>query len=152
MIDTRQVRTALRQLRTDRGLSTDVLADKSGVDRATIYRIENLNQEYAPRIETVSALVDAFGLTTATFFWNIESSDQSRHSGDQRSDPSGGSSDVPASVAARIQQLELENESYKSVIADLQRALGHLGGIARTAVESGVAIGKRRPARKRSAR
>lgn len=62
----------LRQIRTDRRLTPEDLADRAGVDRATVYRIENLNDSYAPRIETVSALTDALGLSLADFFMRVE--------------------------------------------------------------------------------
>lgn len=75
MVDTNEVRRALRQLRTDRAkLTPQQLADQSGVDRATIYRIEDLTAaDYTPKIETISALAEAMGLSITGLFLEIES-------------------------------------------------------------------------------
>jgi DNA-binding XRE family transcriptional regulator len=116
MVDTKTVRKALRQLRAEQKMSPDALAAKSGVDRATIYRIEDLNADYSPRIETVGALVEALGSTTTMFFWNIEglthhldpsltSPVTETDQGSVRSTVSaGGSPDVPASERTKLRR------------------------------------------------
>lgn len=72
VMDSQQVRAALRQLRTDAKLTPEEFADSAGVSRATVYRIEELNTTYAPRIETVSQLVKSRDLTLSAFFARIE--------------------------------------------------------------------------------
>jgi len=51
----------LRQLRSAQGLSLQELADKSGVSRATLSRIEN--GEVSPTAETLGALAAAYAMT-----------------------------------------------------------------------------------------
>jgi transcriptional regulator with XRE-family HTH domain len=72
MVDLKRVRAALRQLRTDANLTPEELADEVGVDRSTVYRIENPNSRQSPRIDTVSAIVESRGLTLSDFFAQIE--------------------------------------------------------------------------------
>jgi hypothetical protein len=63
----RAVREGLRLLRLEAGLSLDEI---DGIDRATVHRIENVRSDpdYAPRITSVAAIVEACGSTLAQFF------------------------------------------------------------------------------------
>lgn len=72
MVDSEQVRRALRQLRTDANLTPEEFADKAGVNRATVYRIEKMEKHYSPRIDTILALVSSRQLTLAYFFDCVE--------------------------------------------------------------------------------
>lgn len=72
MVTSQQVRAALRQLRTDAKMEPDEFADEARVNRATVYRIEQMDRDYSPRIETISALVESRGLTLTAFFATIE--------------------------------------------------------------------------------
>lgn len=72
MVTSQQVRAALRQLRTDAKMEPDEFADEAQVNRATVYRIEQMDRDYSPRIETISALVESRGLTLTAFFATIE--------------------------------------------------------------------------------
>lgn len=72
MVTSRQVREALRKLRTDARREPWEFADEARVDRATVYRIEKFDKPYSPKIETISALVESRGLTLAAFFAAIE--------------------------------------------------------------------------------
>jgi DNA-binding XRE family transcriptional regulator len=72
MVDSQLVRAALRQLRTDANMTPEEFADGAGVSRATVYRIEDLEKTYAPRIETVSMLVESRHITLSEFFARIE--------------------------------------------------------------------------------
>jgi transcriptional regulator with XRE-family HTH domain len=56
----------LRRLRTERGWSQQDLADRSGVDRATISLAEGGRR--GPRIETMEKLAKAMGVEVADFF------------------------------------------------------------------------------------
>lgn len=51
----------LKQLRAAKGLSLQELADKSGISRATLSRIEN--GEVSPTAETLGALASAYAMT-----------------------------------------------------------------------------------------
>lgn len=72
MVTSRQVREALRRLRTEARLEPEEFADEAGVNRATVYRIEDFSKNYAPKIETVSALAESRDLSLAEFFASIE--------------------------------------------------------------------------------
>lgn len=60
----------LRLLRTDRGLSLQDLADKSGVSRASLSRIENA--EVSPTAETLGRLASAFALPLSQLLAPLE--------------------------------------------------------------------------------
>lgn len=70
MVSSKEVRAALRELRGK--ISPDDFADEAGVNRATVYRIEDLKRSYTPRIETIDALVRSRGLTLSAFFAQLE--------------------------------------------------------------------------------
>lgn len=53
-----------RSLRLRAGLSVDELAQRTGVNRATLYRIESGRR---PHMKTARALADALGITVAEF-------------------------------------------------------------------------------------
>ena len=46
MIDPEKVRAAVRRLRTDKRWTADELSDQSGVNRATIYRLEKAGSRW----------------------------------------------------------------------------------------------------------
>lgn len=56
----------LRQLRQEKNLTLDQLATLSGINRATIHRIEA--DEVSPRVDTLNDLCHAFGLGLHDFF------------------------------------------------------------------------------------
>jgi transcriptional regulator with XRE-family HTH domain len=60
----------LRSLRQERGWSLDVLAERSGVSRATLSRIEN--NEVSPTAAVTGRLCAALGLTIARLFSLVE--------------------------------------------------------------------------------
>ena len=60
----------LKTLRTDRGYSLQDLADRSGISRATLSRIENA--EVSPTAETLGALAAAFGMTISRILAPVE--------------------------------------------------------------------------------
>lgn len=72
MVDSKQVRLALRDLRTTKNLTPEEFADAGGVGRATVYRIEDFTAEYSPKIETICALVEGVDLRLAEFFIGLE--------------------------------------------------------------------------------
>lgn len=72
MVDSRQVRLALRELRTSKNMTPEEFADAGTVSRATVYRIEDFETKYAPKVSTVSALLEGVGLTLAEFFGKLE--------------------------------------------------------------------------------
>jgi len=72
MVEPRKIRVALRQLRVEANMTPEEFADEAGVSRATVYRIEELNTSYAPRVDTVAALVVSRGMTLSSFFARIE--------------------------------------------------------------------------------
>lgn len=74
VVDAKQVRAALRALMGKQ--TPDEFADAAGVDRSTIYRILKVGGKYSPKVETVSALVEAQGLTLSEFFLRIEGTHQ----------------------------------------------------------------------------
>lgn len=73
MLTSRDVQLALRQLFGN--VSAQDIADETGVDRATIYRIMGA-KTYCPRFEIISALVDALGggITVSQFLAKYETS------------------------------------------------------------------------------
>lgn len=60
----------LRALRGERGWSLDALADRSGVSRATLSRIENA--EVSPTTSVLGKLCAAFGLTVSRLMHMVE--------------------------------------------------------------------------------
>jgi transcriptional regulator with XRE-family HTH domain len=61
----------LKEIRQQRGLSQEKLADISGVSRATIARIET-QSEYLPREGTIDSLADALGVFNVELFADDE--------------------------------------------------------------------------------
>lgn len=72
MVTSRQVRRELQRIRGE--ASPEEFADQAEVNRATVYRIEDFDgtPKYSPRIETISKLAAARGLTVSAFFAQIE--------------------------------------------------------------------------------
>jgi transcriptional regulator with XRE-family HTH domain len=62
-----QAREALRELRFRQRKAINTLADESGIDRTTIYRIENTKRlpDYQPELQTLHRLAVALGTTLA---------------------------------------------------------------------------------------
>jgi putative transcriptional regulator len=56
----------LKETRLERGLSQQALADKSGIDRKTVNRIEN--NHYSPNMETFLSLCAALKVKPTLFF------------------------------------------------------------------------------------
>lgn len=61
---------AMKQARTDLGLSQQALADQVGVSRQTINAIEK--GDYNPTINLCIAICKALNLTLNDLFWEIE--------------------------------------------------------------------------------
>jgi transcriptional regulator with XRE-family HTH domain len=61
----------LKNLRLERGLSLDALADASSVSRATLSRLENA--EVSPTAQVLGKLCAAYGLTTSRLLYMVES-------------------------------------------------------------------------------
>src|SRR5579875_2123730 len=81
----------LKTLRTERGYSLQDLADRSGLSRATLSRIEN--NEVSPTAETLGALATAFGITISRILAPIERPFQALIPRDEQTawhDPRGG--------------------------------------------------------------
>lgn len=129
MVESRHVRAALRRLRTDKGLSPEALADAADVDRATVYRIEDMTDSYSPRIETVSALVDAMEVPISSFFWRVEHEVAASATGS--SPRQGGRSGDPASdERSELFELREQINEYKAAISQLRDATIRLTRIA----------------------
>jgi len=72
------IRKAIRRGRLDRYLTLTGLETASGVDRATIHMLENLNKypDLDPKLDTVIKIVeDGFGLTLCAFICWAEGED-----------------------------------------------------------------------------
>jgi hypothetical protein len=95
------------------------------VNSQTIKNIED-GRIADPGIVTIARIVEALGLTLATFFARVEGTDLSRHSTDQESELPGGS-DVPASAERdRISRLESELSTLKAQFGVLQNATSQI--------------------------
>lgn len=57
---------AVRRLRQERGLTQEELADRAGVDRKSINRLENA--AYSPAVDRIYLLAAALGVQVAMFF------------------------------------------------------------------------------------
>lgn len=66
----RQLARRLRTLRTERGWSMDTLAERSGVSRASLSRLENA--EVSPTAHVLGKLCAAFGLTLSRLMHLVE--------------------------------------------------------------------------------
>lgn len=73
-VDFHRLRAALAKERDRAGMTLDDLAEKSGLNRATIHSIENIKREpdLKPELETVERLASAMELTLSEFFERIE--------------------------------------------------------------------------------
>lgn len=132
VVDSRQVRMALRKLRTDANLTPEEFADEASVNRATVYRIEDMDSRYGPKVETISALVASRGLSLTEFFARIEGVTQAVLPSDQGSTANEalhqGGRDVPASPVEsdRLSRLEAEIATLKAEwrgVRDVTRSL-----------------------------
>lgn len=74
VLDWRAVRAELRRLRDVNDLTREELQKLSGVEKTTIYRIENTKElpDYKPDFDTVDALLAAMDITLSDFFARIE--------------------------------------------------------------------------------
>lgn len=151
-MDWRRVRETLRDLRIESKMDVPELAEEAGVNKTTVYRLEELDEEpdRVIALATIEGLVRAMGLTLATFFARVEGTDLSRHSTDQESELQGGS-DVPASAERdRLSRLESELSTLKAQFGVLQNATGRIIDRAfppakSRAAASGKAGGRRVP-------
>lgn len=64
------MRRALRSVRRAKEWTLDALSDASGIDRAAIHRIENVQKypDYEPGLDTFRRLVEAMQITMPEFF------------------------------------------------------------------------------------
>lgn len=74
VLDWPALRGELRRLRAENDLTREELQKLSGVEKTTIYRIENTKEmpDYKPDFDTVSALLVAMEITLSAFFARIE--------------------------------------------------------------------------------
>lgn len=71
VVDLKRLRAALKDLRIRAGYKeVAALAKASGIDKSTIYRLEDTNQK--PDLLTVATWVDKCGLTLSAFFAELE--------------------------------------------------------------------------------
>ena len=84
MDDTADTRLAdrLKLLRQEHGLSLDVLAEQSGISRATLSRMENA--EVSPTAQVLGKLCAAYGLTTSRLLYMVESDAPTKLTADQQ--------------------------------------------------------------------
>lgn len=57
----------LKEIREEKGMTISALAQKSGITRQTIYRLEN-EMESTANSKTLVALADALGVRVTDFF------------------------------------------------------------------------------------
>lgn len=129
MVTARQVCLALRELMGRE--SPEDFADGAGVNRATVYRIVNLDTEkdYQPKIETISALVESKGLTLSGFFRQIEGL-PSPIPDDQESASVSGSGGAPHGRSLPGDSLSadyfVQQQFFESFAVELARAIDRL--------------------------
>lgn len=61
------IKNRLKELRTERGLSQEKLAEKSDISRTTISKIEN-NEEVVMTTRTIAKLADVLGVNPSDIF------------------------------------------------------------------------------------
>jgi transcriptional regulator with XRE-family HTH domain len=80
LVNCMTVRKALRRQRIAARLTLDAVAQRSGLNRATIHSVENVRREphLKPEFDTISRLVAALGLKLCEFFEQIENAGRQR--------------------------------------------------------------------------
>ena len=128
-LSTKALADHLKKVRTDRGLSLQHLAAKTGVSRATLSRIENA--EVSPTAETLGHLASAFALPLSQLLAPLESDFPPfvRHD-DQSlwSDPLNGftrRSLSPPSGQLRLEMIECGIEPHRRIAYDRPAVFGH---------------------------
>ncbi len=127
--DYRALADHVRLLRTDRGLSLQDLALKSGVSRATLSRIENA--EVSPTAETLGRLASAFALPLSQLLAPLEAdfpplirrADQSTWS--DREHGFTRRSLSPPSGQLKLEMIECEIAAGQRIVYDRPAFLGH---------------------------
>ena len=61
------IKNRLKELRTERGISQEELAEKSGISRATLSKIEN-NEEANVNTRTIAKLAEIFEVRPSDIF------------------------------------------------------------------------------------
>jgi transcriptional regulator with XRE-family HTH domain len=72
-MDYERVRRTLRDLRAERKMGVPELASEAGINKTTLYRLEDLDDsERGPDLETIEKLVTALGSSLTEFFARVE--------------------------------------------------------------------------------
>lgn len=61
------IKNRLKELRIERGISQEELAEKSGISRTTLSKIEN-NEEAVVNTRTIAKLAEVFGVKPSEIF------------------------------------------------------------------------------------
>lgn len=61
------IKNRLKELRIERGISQEELAEKSGISRTTLSKIEN-NEEVNVNTRTIAKIADAFNVMPSEIF------------------------------------------------------------------------------------
>lgn len=147
-MDYRRVREHLRALRVARKMGVPELAHDAGVNKTTLYRIEEITDDSDREIDlgTLEKLVVALGLTLSEFFSEIEGLKSSLIDGNNRT-PSSPQVHGAGVLSRTATALPLDDTN--AVIAANSSALVHL---ARTLERvSAELVGELRAAREQDA-
>ena len=84
VLDWTAIRAELRRLRDANNLTREELQAASGVEKTTIYRVENTKElpDYKPDFDTIGAMLAAMEITLSEFFAKIETDQGLRASAD----------------------------------------------------------------------
>jgi transcriptional regulator with XRE-family HTH domain len=135
----------LQQLRAEKDLSLQALAERSGISRATLSRIEN--GEVSPTAETLGALAAAYAMTMSRLLAPVERQFQALIVRDQQSvwrDPGRGFTRhvvSPPSGALAVEIIRCELAAHQSIFYEkppvngLEHHLTMLSGSLTVSVE-----------------
>lgn len=121
VLDWRAVRAELRRLRDVNELTREALQKLSGVEKTTIYRIENTKElpDYKPDFETIEALLRAMEVSLSAFFLRIEGLPPTRQTDPEsaHSTPSAGAGDDRALSATERSADALVQRTFIAALA-----------------------------------
>lgn len=129
-MDYQRARGALRQRRFDRGMDANELADKAGVERTTVYRVEALkkNPGYKPDFDTLEKLVGALGWSLTEFFAQVEGADLQTEPLSDRTAPPAPSLGHDLSLPRPLDDTGALLAGLARAIARLTDSVDHLAG------------------------
>lgn len=146
-----EMRKGLRALRRELELTLDALSDQSGIDRAAIHRIENVDKypDYEPGLDTFRRMVEGLGLTLQDFFARFPAARQSESGTFRQSTPdiAGNRASVDRVIRLLGMMSDEGQREAAGVLATLARAFPR--GPLRESVEQGA---RKRAAATRKAR